>query len=125
MNYLAVRGHGDALNVFLSDKTRDELKVMMAETPENSLYCDGIEHYGITYKYPNGSQILLRITGEGWYQEEGKLAQSLKPGVVVSIPANVKHWHGAKKDSWFSHVAFKALDTEWYKPVSNEEYNVL
>lgn len=97
----------------------------MAETPENSLYCDGIEHYGIIYKYPNGSQILLRITGEGWYQGEGKLVQSLKPSDAVSIPANVKHWHGAKKDSWISHVAFKALDTEWYKPVSNEEYNVL
>ncbi len=44
----------------------------------------------------NGGQILLCVEGEGWYQEEGKPAQGLKPGDVVTIPANVKHWHGAK-----------------------------
>ena len=44
----------------------------------------------------NGGQILLCVDGEGWYQEEGKPAQGLKPGDVVTIPANVKHWHGAK-----------------------------
>lgn len=44
----------------------------------------------------NGGQILICVEGEGWYQEEGKPAQSLKPGDVVTIPANVKHWHGAK-----------------------------
>ena len=52
-----------------------------------------------------GGQILICTAGNGWYQEEGKPAQSLKPGDVVTIPANVKHWHGAKKDSWFSHIA--------------------
>lgn len=46
-----------------------------------------------------GGQILICVDGEGWYQEEGKEAQSLKPGDVVTIPANVKHWHGAKKNS--------------------------
>lgn len=44
-----------------------------------------------------GGQILICTAGEGWYQEEGKEAVSLKPGVVITIPANVKHWHGAKK----------------------------
>lgn len=38
-----------------------------------------------------GGQILICIAGFGWYQEEGKEAQSLKPGDVVVIPANVKH----------------------------------
>ena len=51
------------------------------------------------------NQILLCVAGEGWYQEEGKPAQLLKPGDVVNIPANVKHWHGAAHDSWFSHLA--------------------
>ena len=51
-----------------------------------------------------GGQLLLCTAGEGWYQEEGKPAVSLQPGSVVMIPANVKHWHGAKKDSWFSHI---------------------
>ena len=64
--------------------------------------------------------------GKGWYQEWGKEAQVLKPGDCVTIPANVKHWHGAAKDSWMSHVAFEAcgtnISTEWCEPVSDEEY---
>ena len=76
-----------------------------------------------------GGQILLCVDGEGWYQEEGKEAQSLNPGDVVTIPANVKHWHGAKKDSWFSHLAIEVpgenTSNEWCEPVSDEEYSKL
>lgn len=77
----------------------------------------------------NGGQILICVDGEGWYKEEGKEAQSLKPGDVVTIPANVKHWHGAKKDSWFSHLAIEVpgenTSNEWCEPVSEEEYDKL
>ena len=77
----------------------------------------------------NGGQILICVEGEGWYQEEGKTAQSLKPGDVVTIPANVKHWHGAKKDSWFSHLAVEVpgenTSNQWLEPMSDEEYNSL
>ena len=76
-----------------------------------------------------GGQILVCVEGEGWYQEEEKPAQSLKPGDVITIPANVKHWHGAKKDSWFSHLAVEVpgedTNNEWCEPVSNEEFNKL
>ncbi len=76
-----------------------------------------------------GGQILICTAGFGWYQEEGKEAQSLKPGDVVTIPANVKHWHGAKKDSWFSHIAIEVpgeeTSNEWCEPVTDEEYNQL
>ncbi len=76
-----------------------------------------------------GGQILICTAGEGWYQEEGKEAQSLKPGDVVTIPANVKHWHGAKKDSWFSHLAVEVpgedTNTEWCEEVNDEEYSKL
>lgn len=69
-----------------------------------------------------GGQILLCTDGEGWYQEEGKAPQSLKPGDVVTIPANVKHWHGAKANSWFSHVAIECpgenTSNEWLEPVT-------
>lgn len=62
----------------------------------------------------------------GWYQEEGKPARSLKPGDVVEIPANVKHWHGAKADCWFSHLAFgfpgEDVSNEWLEPVDDEQY---
>ena len=76
-----------------------------------------------------GGQILICTAGEGWYQEEGKKPVSLKPGTVITIPANIKHWHGAKKDSWFSHIAIEVpgddTKNEWCEPVSDEEYNQL
>lgn len=74
-----------------------------------------------------GGQILVCVDGEGWYQEEGKPAQILKPGDVVTIPAEVKHWHGAKADSWFSHLAVECPGentfNEWLESVDNEIYN--
>ena len=59
-----------------------------------------------------GGQILLCIGGRGWYQEEGKPARELRTGDVVHIPANVKHWHGAAKDSWFAHLAVEIPGSE-------------
>ncbi len=73
-----------------------------------------------------GGQILLCTTGSGWYQEEGKDAVSLEPGTVIKIPVGVKHWHGAKADSWFSHIAVEVpgegCSNEWCEPVTDEEY---
>lgn len=77
----------------------------------------------------DGGQILICTAGFGWYQEEEKDAISLEPGTVIVIPANVKHWHGAKKDSWFSHIALEVpgenTSNEWLEEVSDEEYNKL
>ncbi len=76
-----------------------------------------------------GGQILLCVDGCGWYQEWGKPAQALKAGDVVTIPAGVKHWHGAAKDSWFSHIAVEVpganTSSEWLEPVSDEHYGAL
>ena len=76
-----------------------------------------------------GGQILIVTGGKGWYQEEGKPAQALKPGDVVDIPAEMKHWHGAAADSWFSHLAVEIPadggSTEWCEPVTDEVYNQL
>ena len=86
-------------------------------------------NWHIHHASSGGGQILICTAGFGWYQEEGKPAQSLKPGDVVTIPANVKHWHGAKKDSWFSHIAIEVpgeeTSNEWCDPVTDEEYNQL
>jgi quercetin dioxygenase-like cupin family protein len=74
----------------------------------------------------SGGQLIVCVDGEGWYQEEGKKAHSLKPGDVVTIPAGVKHWHGAKADSWFSHLAIECpgeeAANEWLEPVTDEIY---
>lgn len=76
-----------------------------------------------------GGQLLICTAGEGWYQEEGKDAVELKEGSVITIPPEVKHWHGAKKDSWFSHIAVEVpgeeTSNEWCEEVSDEEYNKL
>ena len=76
-----------------------------------------------------GGQLLICVDGEGWYQEEGKPAQSLKPGDVVTIPPEVKHWHGAKKDCWFSHLAVEVPgennSNEWCESVTDQEYQQL
>ncbi|MBU8690493.1 cupin domain-containing protein [Priestia megaterium] len=70
-------------------------------------------------------QVLLVTGGEGWYQEEGKAAQLIKKGDVMNIPPNVKHWHGATKDSWFVHLAMTPGETEWLEPVDDEWFNKL
>ena len=76
-----------------------------------------------------GGQILMCTAGKGWYQEWGKPAVSMKEGDVVIIPAGVKHWHGAAKDSWFVHLAVEVPgekgSTEWLEPVSEEDYEKL
>ena len=86
-------------------------------------------NWHIHHAKSGGGQLLICTTGEGWYQEEGKEPVSLTPGTVITIPANVKHWHGAKKDSWFSHIAAEVPGeetcNEWCEPVTDEIYNKL
>lgn len=76
-----------------------------------------------------GGQMLICVAGRGWYQEYGKEPRELHPGDVVNIPAEVKHWHGAAKDTWFQHLAVEVpgeeTGTEWCEPVGDEEYNIL
>lgn len=86
-------------------------------------------NWHIHHATSGGGQLLICTAGEGWYQEFGKEPISLTPGTVVVIPANVKHFHGAKKDSWFSHIAMEIdgenTSNEWLEPVIDEEYNKL
>ena len=76
-----------------------------------------------------GGQILLVTGGRGWYGQEGEPARELRAGDVVTIPKDVKHWHGAAKDSWFAHLSVEtnaqAGPAEWLEPVSDEEYHLL
>lgn len=75
----------------------------------------------------SGGQILICVGGEGFYQERGKSAQRLKPGDVVEIAPGIEHWHGAARNSWFSHLAVacnpQTNENTWLEPVSDEEYN--
>ena len=86
-------------------------------------------NWHIHHATSGGGQLLLCTAGEGWYQEENKPPVSLTAGTVITIPAEVKHWHGAKKDSYFSHIAVEVpgegASNEWCEPVDDEAYNKL
>ncbi len=99
---------------------------------------EGITSFNVTFEpgcrnnwhiHHKGGQLLFCTAGTGWYQEEGKPARLLHPGDVVNIPAEVNHWHGATKDSWFSHIALsvpaEGVTNEWRNPVTDEEYSKL
>ncbi len=86
-------------------------------------------NWHIHHASKGGGQILICTAGEGWYQEKGKPPRELREGSVVVIPPNVKHWHGAKKDSWFSHISLEVpgenTSNEWLEPLADTEYERL
>ena len=72
-------------------------------------------------------QVLICVSGRGWYQEWGKPAVQLTPGTIIEVPEGVKHWHGAAADSWMQHLALHkdvqpGSTNEWLEPVSDEQY---
>ena len=86
-------------------------------------------NWHIHHASSGGGQMLICVGGRGWYQEWDQEAVEMTPGTVVNIPANVKHWHGAASDSWFSHLAIEVsgedASTEWLESVSDEAYSKL
>ena len=86
-------------------------------------------NWHIHHAKSGGGQMLIAVGGRGYYQQWGKEPIEMKPGDVINIPPNVKHWHGAAPDSWFSHLAVEIDGTEvtneWLEPVTDEEYNKL
>ena len=86
-------------------------------------------NWHIHHATKGGGQILLCMSGRGWYQEWGKPARELRPGDSAVIPPEVKHWHGAARDSWFAHLAIEVLgentSNEWCEAVDDETYDQL
>ena len=78
-------------------------------------------HWHIHHASKGGGQMLICVGGRGYYQEWGKEPVEMTPGTVINIPANIKHWHGAADDSWFSHLAIEIAgeeaSTEWCEKV--------
>lgn len=81
-------------------------------------------HWHIHHAKSGGGQLLICVGGRGFYQEWGKEPVEMTPGTVINIPAEVKHWHGAADDSWFSHLAIEVdgeeTRTEWCEAVEAE-----
>lgn len=108
----------------------------LAPISTEQVYCSNVtfepgcrNNWHIHKAEQGGGQVLIGVAGRGWYQEEGKPAVEILPGTVINIPANVKHWHGAAKDSWFAHLAFgvpgEGTENIWLEPVTDSEYLAL
>ena len=86
-------------------------------------------NWHIHHAAKGGGQILVCVAGRGYYQEWDKAPQELHPGDVVNIPPEVKHWHGAAPDCWFSHLAVEVpgegTSNEWCEPVAEKTYGIL
>jgi 4-carboxymuconolactone decarboxylase len=130
------------LSVFPMGPTNDEYaKYFVGQSYLNPLSTEQVYIGNVTFEpgcrnnwhihhaTKGGGQILIVTAGRGYYQEWGKPARELKPGDVVNIPAEVKHWHGAAPDSWFQHLAVEVpgegKSNEWLEPVSDEDYSKL
>ena len=106
-------------NSYLATLTGDLLNVTFEPRCRNNWH---IHHKAV--------QVLICVAGHGWYQEWGKNAVELKPGVVIAIPAEVKHWHGAAKGSWMQHLTYhkdvqEGTSNEWLEAVTDEQYDML
>ena len=112
---------------FLNPLTKPNESAVFLANVTFELGCRNNWH--IHHAKSGGGQILICTAGSGWYQEEGKEAVSLEPGMVITIPTEVKHCHGAKADSGFSHIAVEVpgeeTSNEWCEEVSDEVYSKL
>lgn len=119
----------------LGDANIANSKYFSGKSYLNHLTNEGVASANVTFEpgchnnwhvHHKGGQILLVTEGRGYYQEWGKPVRELKAGDVVNIPPEVKHWHGAAKNSWFSHIAIsvpaEGASTEWLEAVSDKEY---
>jgi quercetin dioxygenase-like cupin family protein len=77
------------------------------------------------HTHPAG-QMLVVTAGCGRVQQEGHAMQEIRPGDVVSIPANVRHWHGAAPTAAMSHIAVQeqrdGSAVTWMEKVSEAQY---
>ncbi len=127
------------LSVFKTGEKNDAYaKYFVGQSYLNMLTTDLVPIGNVTFEpgcrnnwhiHHKGGQILIVTAGRGYYQEWGKEAQELKPGDVVTIAPEVKHWHGAAPNEWFQHLAVEVpaegSSNEWLEPVSDEDYKKL
>lgn len=77
------------------------------------------------HTHPLG-QTLIVTAGLGLVQQQGQSAQLIRPGDVVTIPANVRHWHGAGPDGSMTHIAIaekvNGNSVTWLDKVGDQDY---
>jgi len=77
------------------------------------------------HTHPCG-QTLIVTAGFGWTQCGGEAKVGIRPGDVITCPADTKHWHGATPTTAMSHIAIQeAKDGKvvaWLEKVTDEQY---
>ena len=129
-------GKGEANTAFAQYFTGESFLRALVTDPECAVSVHNVtfepgcrNNLHIHHATSGGGQVLICTAGSGWYQEEGHDAVSLEPGNVIFTRAGIKHWHGAKADSWFSHIALgvpgENSSNEWLQPVDDAHYDAL
>ena len=77
------------------------------------------------HTHPVG-QTLIVSEGLGLVQQQGRGAHVMRSGDVVTIPPNVRHWHGAGPQSTMTHIAIaekeEGKSVTWLDKVSDADY---
>ena len=73
-------------------------------------------------------QTLIVTAGCGWVQRQGAPVEVIRPGDVVRIDADERHWHGATSTTGMTHIAIQeALEGKmvtWLEHVSDADYQL-
>ena len=77
------------------------------------------------HTHPLG-QTLIVTEGKGLVQQQGQPAHLIRPGDVVTIPPNVRHWHGAGPAGPMTHIAIAEKENgsavTWQDKVTEQDY---
>jgi quercetin dioxygenase-like cupin family protein len=72
-------------------------------------------------------QTLYVLSGIGRFQTKGGPVHEIRPGDVIWIPPNEKHWHGGSPTNGMTHIAMQeSLEgnySSWMEPVTDAEYS--
>jgi quercetin dioxygenase-like cupin family protein len=70
----------------------------------------------------NDQQVLIIVSGKGYYQEKGKQPIVIKEGDILKCTANTEHWHSSSKHQDVTYLAIYKGETEWTEVLSQEAY---
>lgn len=77
------------------------------------------------HTHPLG-QTLIVTEGQGLVQQQGQPALIIRPGDVVTIPPNVRHWHGAGPSGSMTHIAIAEKENgsavAWQDKLCEQDY---
>jgi len=68
-------------------------------------------------------QVLILVSGKGYYQEKGKQPIVIKEGDVIRCSANTEHWHASSKEQDVTYLAIYKGETEWTDVLTQEAYD--